>query len=77
MMSENDLSYTDLSSRISRAASCLRSEIMQAELRKDEKYNPMFNGVDVGHEKQIELNSGHIRFCKDILKIMGFEYEEM
>lgn len=28
------------------------------------EYNSMFNGMEVGHEKQIELNKAHIRFCE-------------
>lgn len=40
------------------------SEIALAEERMKLKYNPMFNGVEVGHEKQIELNKAHIRYCR-------------
>lgn len=34
-------------------------------------YNPMFNGVEVGHDKQVELNKAHVRFCEQILKMIG------
>lgn len=40
------------------------SEIELAKERMSLEYNPMFNGVEVGHEKQIELNKAHIRFCE-------------
>lgn len=40
------------------------SEIELAKERMNLEYNPMFNGVEVGHEKQIELNKAHIRFCE-------------
>lgn len=39
-------------------------EIALAEERMKLEYNPMFNGVVVGHEKQIELNKAHIRCCE-------------
>lgn len=39
-------------------------EIELAEERMKLKNNPMFNGVEVGHEKQIELNKAHIRYCE-------------
>jgi len=39
-------------------------EIKLAEERMKLKHNPMFNGVKVGHEKQIELNKAHIRYCE-------------
>lgn len=45
-------------------------EIEQAKERMKEEYNPIFNGVEIGHEKQIELNEGHIRFCEQILKML-------
>lgn len=42
----------------------LESEIELAKERMNLEYNPVFNGVEVGHEKQIELNKAHIRFCE-------------
>lgn len=48
----------------------LETEIEQAEERMKEESNPTFNGLIVGHEFQIELNKGHIRFCKEVLKIL-------
>lgn len=39
-------------------------EIVLTEERMKLKHNPMFNGVEVGHEKQIELNKAHIRYCE-------------
>lgn len=39
-------------------------EIELAKERMSLEYNPIFNGVEVGHEKQIELNKAHIRFCE-------------
>lgn len=42
-------------------------EIARAEQNMKEEYNPMFNGVEVGHEKQIELNKAHIRFCRNAI----------
>ena len=46
-------------------------EIEQANERVESLHNPMFNGVEVGKEKQIELNKAHIRFCKQALKMIG------
>lgn len=43
------------------------SEIELAKERMNLEYNPMFNGVEVGHEKQIELNKAHIRFCEYVI----------
>lgn len=40
------------------------TEIARAEQAMKLEYNPMFNGVEVGHEKQIELNKAHIQFCR-------------
>lgn len=45
-------------------------EIERAEALMKKEYNPMFNGVYVGHKKQIELNKEHIRFCKKILEML-------
>lgn len=42
-------------------------EIEHAKRCMQEGYNSMFNGVDVGHEKQIELNKAHIRFCENAI----------
>lgn len=39
-------------------------EIELAKERMNLKHNTMFNGVEVGHEKQIELNKAHIRYCE-------------
>ena len=46
-------------------------EIEQANERMESPRNPMFNGVEVGHDKQIELNKAHARFCERILKMIG------
>lgn len=46
-------------------------EIEQAEERMKEEFNPAFNGLIVGNEFQIELNKGHIRFCKEVLKMLA------
>lgn len=42
----------------------LELEIARAEQAMKGEHNPMFNGVEVGHEKQIELNKAHILYCK-------------
>lgn len=49
----------------------LEMEIKQAEERMKEESNPTFNGLIVGREFQLELNKGHIRFCKEVLKMLG------
>lgn len=49
----------------------LEMEIELAKERMNLKENTMFNGVEVGREKQIELNKGHIRFCKEVLKMLA------
>lgn len=46
-------------------------EIAQANERMESLRNPMFNGVEVGHVKQIELNKAHVRFCKQVLEMIG------
>lgn len=46
-------------------------EIKQANDRMESPDNPMFNGVEVGHDKQVELNKAHVRFCEQILKMIG------
>lgn len=46
-------------------------EIEQTNERMELLYDPMFNGVKVGHDKQIELNKAHIRFCERVLKMIG------
>lgn len=33
----------------------------------DLECNPMLNSVEVGHEKQIELNKAHIRYCEYVI----------
>lgn len=43
-------------------------EIALAEERMKLKHNPMFNGVEVGHENQIELNKAHICYCEYVMK---------
>lgn len=43
------------------------SEIERANSYMQEEYNPMFNGVEVGHKKQIDLNRAHIRFCENAI----------
>ena len=48
----------------------LEMEIKQSEERMKEESNPTFNGLIVGNEFQIELNKGHIRFCKEVLKML-------
>lgn len=45
-------------------------EIELAKERMDLKYNPMFNGVEVGHKRQIELNKAHIRYCEYAIKAL-------
>lgn len=45
-------------------------EIVQAEERMKEELNPTFNGLVVGREFQLELNKGHIRFCKEVLRML-------
>lgn len=40
------------------------SEIELSKERMNLEHNIMFNGVEVGHEKQIELNRTHIRYCE-------------
>jgi len=47
-----------------------KMEIALAKERMNLKYNPMFNGVEVGHEKQIELNKAHIRYCEYAIKAL-------
>lgn len=49
----------------------LEMEIAQTEERMKEEFNPAFNGLVVGLEFQLELNKGHIRFCKEVLKMLG------
>lgn len=46
-------------------------EIEQANERMELLYDPMFNGVEVGNDKRIELNKAHARFCEQILKMIG------
>lgn len=46
-------------------------EIEQVNERMESTYNSIFNGVEVGYDKQIELNKAHARFCKQVLKMMG------
>lgn len=46
-------------------------EIEQANERMESPDNPMFNGVEVGYDRQIELNKAHVRFCEQILKMIG------
>ena len=46
-------------------------EIEQANERMESPHNPMFNGVEVGNDKRIELNKAHVRFCEQILKMIG------
>ena len=48
-------------------------DMEQANERMNSLYNPMFNGVEVGDDKQIELNKAHIRFCEQVLKMIGSE----
>lgn len=48
----------------------LEMEIVQAEERMKEEFNPTFNRLVVRREFQIGLNKGHIRFCKEVLKIL-------
>lgn len=48
-------------------------EIELAERNMSEEYNPMFNGVEVGHKKQIELNKAHICFCKSAIMALCHE----
>lgn len=48
----------------------LEMEIVQAEERMKEEFNHTFNGIVVGREFHLELNKGHIRFCKEVLKIL-------
>lgn len=45
-------------------------EIAKAEEHMKLEYNPMFNGVEVGQEKQIELNKAHIRCCEYAIKAL-------
>lgn len=52
-------------------------EIALAEERMKIGYNPMFNGVEVGHEKQIELNKAHIRYCEYAIKALCKEETKM
>lgn len=46
-------------------------EIEQTNERMESRGNPMFNGVEVGHDKQIELSKAHVRFCEQVLKMIG------
>lgn len=48
----------------------LEMEIVQAEERMKEEFNTTFNGLVVGREFQLELNKGHIRFCKEALRML-------
>lgn len=48
----------------------LEMEIALAEERMKLKHNPTFNGVEVGHENQIELNKAHIRYCEYAIKAL-------
>lgn len=45
-------------------------EIELAKERMNLEYNSMFNSVEVGHEKQIELNKAHIRFCEYAIRAL-------
>lgn len=47
-----------------------KREIEEAEERMKEEFKPTFNGVLVGYEFQTELNKGHIRFCKEVLRML-------
>lgn len=49
----------------------LLDEIEQAKERMEIEHNTVFDGVQVTHEQQIALNKGHIRFCEQILKMIG------
>ena len=55
----------------------IESEIELAEERMKLEYNPMFNGVEVGHEKQIELNKAHIQSCRYAIMALCREVEKM
>lgn len=46
-------------------------EIELANERMESPDNPMFNGVEVGYDKQIELNKAHVRFCEQVLRMIG------
>lgn len=46
------------------------AEIELAKANMQEEYNPVFNGVEVGHEKQIELNKAHIKFCEYAIMVL-------
>ena len=46
------------------------TEIELAQERMELEYNPMFNGVEVGHEKQIELNKAHILYCEYAIMVL-------
>lgn len=45
-------------------------EINQAKENMKDKDNGMFNSVEVGIEKQVELNKAHIRFCETFLRLL-------
>lgn len=47
----------------------LEKEIEISE-RREHTYSNCFDGVLVGHEKVMELLESHIRFCKNVLKVM-------
>lgn len=46
------------------------TEIELAKERMELEYNHMFNGVEVGHEKQIELNKAHILYCEYAIMVL-------
>ena len=46
------------------------TEIELAKEQMELEYNPMFNGVEVGHEKQIELNKAHILYCEYAIMVL-------
>ena len=46
------------------------TEIELAKERMELEYKPMFNGVEVGHEKQIELNKAHILYCEYAIMVL-------
>lgn len=46
-------------------------EMEHTNERMESLDNPTFNGVEVGYDKQIELNKAHVRFCEQVLKMIG------
>lgn len=67
----NDMPLTEFLVKVDEVVGYLQSEIEKAEKRMETKGNFVYDGVDVGEERQKLLNKHHVLFCKNILKMMG------